>query len=125
MRARLFVLVVCVGLLLSRVPVVAHHSFAADYDERDRITLKGTLTKMAWVNPHAWIYLDVKGPDGKVANWAIETGAPEVLLRRGLRKADFRAGIEIIVDGHRARDKAATVAGRIVTLPDGTELFVR
>ena len=125
MRAKLFVLVVCVGLLVSRAPVFAHHAFDTEFDEKDRITLKGTLTKIEWVNPHGWIYMDVKGPAGKVAKWAIETGAPAALLRRGLRKDDFRVGMEIIVDGYRAKTKAATAAGRIVRLPDGTELFLR
>lgn len=125
MERRLFVLVVCVGLLSCRVPGVAHHAFDAEFDEKDRITLKGTLTKMEWVNPHGWIYVTVKGPDGKIANWAIETGAPAALLARGLRKSDFRVGMEIVVDGYRAKRKAATLAGRIVRLPDGTELFLR
>ena len=125
MRARPFVLVVCVGLLLSRVPVFAHHAFDTEFDENDRITLKGTLTKVEWFNPHGWIYMNVKGPDGKLANWAIETGAPAALLRRGLRKNDFRVGMEIVVDGYRAKKKAATAAGRIVRLMDGTELFLR
>ena len=125
MRARLFVLAVCVGLLVSRAPVFAHHAFVPEFDEQNRITLKGTLTKMEWVNPHGWIHLNVKGPDGKVATWAVETGAPAALLRRGLRKSDFRVGTEIIVDGYRARTKAATAVGRIVRLPDGTELFLR
>lgn len=125
MRVRLFVLVVCVGLLLSRVPVFAHHAFVPEFDQKDRITLKGTITKMEWVNPHGWIHMNVKGPDGKVANWAVETGAPAVLLARGLTKNDFRVGMQIIVEGSRARDKAATVAGRILRLPDGTELFLR
>ena len=126
MRARPFLPVVCVGLLLlSRMPAFAHHAFDADFDEKDRITLEGTLTKIEWMNPHGWIYVDVKGPDGRVTNWAIETGAPAVLVRRGLRKDDFRVGMEIIVDGYRARKKAATAAGRVVRLPDGTELFLR
>jgi hypothetical protein len=125
MRHTPFVLVVCAGLLLSRAPVYAHHAFDTEFDEKDRITLKGTLTKMEWVNPHGWIYMSVKGPDGKLANWAIETGAPAALLRRGLRKNDFRVGMQIIVDGYRAKNKAATAAGRIVRLMDGTELFLR
>ena len=125
MRARLFELAVCVGLLVCGVPVLAHHAFDTEFDEKDRISLKGTLTKMEWVNPHGWIYMTVKGPDGKVANWAIETGAPAALLRRGLKKNDFRVGTEIVVDGYRAKKRAATAAGRIVRLPDGTELFLR
>lgn len=125
MRARLFVLFVCAGLMDPRLPVLAHHSFDAEFNETDRITLKGTLTKMEWMNPHCWIYLDVKGPGGKVSVWAVETGAPMVLLSRGLRKDDFRVGMELVIDGYRAKTKAATAAGRIVTLTDGTELFLR
>ena len=98
MRDRPFVLVVCVGLLLSRALVFAHHAFDTEFDEKDRITLKGTLTKMEWVNPHGWIYMSVKGPDGKLANWAIETGPPAALLRRGLKKDDFRVGMQLTVD---------------------------
>jgi len=119
------VLAVCAGLLNAPVPLVAHHSFDTEFDEKDRITLKGTLTRVEWVNPHGWIYMDVKGPDGTLANWAIETGSPAVLLRRGLRQNDFRVGTEITVDGYRAKKKAATAAGRIVRLMDGTELFLR
>ena len=118
-------LVVCVGLLYSLVPVLAHHAFDTEFDEKDRITLKGTLTKMEWMNPHSWIFMDVKGPDGKLAKWAIETGAPAALVRRGLRLSDFRVGMEITVDGYRAKKKVATAAGRIVRLMDGTELFLR
>jgi hypothetical protein len=125
LNAKLFVLIVGAGLLLCRTPVFGHHAFDADFDERDRITLKGTLTKVEWINPHGWIHLDVKGPGGEVANWAIETGAPATLLRRGVRKNDFRVGMEISVDGYRAKKKAATIAGRRITLPDGTELFLR
>ena len=72
------------------------HSFAAEFDINKPVTLKGTLTKMAWVNPHGWIYMDVKSPDGKVENWAIEAGGPTALLRRGLRATDFPVGLEIV-----------------------------
>ena len=125
MRARLFVLVVCVGLFVCRVPLFAHHAFDTEFDEKDRITLKGTLTKMEWVNPHGWIHMSVKGSDGKLTNWAIETAAPAALLRRGFRKNDFRVGMQLTIDGYRARNKTATAAGRIVRLMDGTELFLR
>jgi Family of unknown function (DUF6152) len=125
MRAKLFVQLVCIGLLVCRASVFTHHAFDTEFDEKDRITLKGTLTKMEWINPHGWIYMNVKGPDGKLVNWAVETGAPAVLLKRGVRRNDFRVGMEIVVDGYRARKKAATAAGRIVRLMDGTELFLR
>lgn len=123
--ARLFVLVVCIGLGLSRPPMFAHHAPNAEFDEKDRVTLKGTVTKTEWVNPHGRIYIDVKGLDGRIANWAIETAAPAVLLGRGVRKDDFRIGVQVIVDAYRAKNNATTAAGRIVRLPDGTELFLR
>lgn len=125
MKAGLFALVVCAGLLNQEVPAYTHHAFDTEFDEIDRITLKGTLSKVEWVNPHCWIYIDVKGPDGRLANWAIETGSPATLLRRGLRQDDFRVGTEITVDGYRAKKKAETAAGRILRLMDGTELFLR
>jgi hypothetical protein len=103
----------------------AHHALNAEFDEKDRVTLKGTVTKMEWVNPHGRIYIDVKGLDGRIANWAIETAAPAVLLGRGVRKDDFRIGVQVIVDAYRSKNKATTAAGRIVRLPDGTELFLR
>jgi hypothetical protein len=85
------------GVVLAGVPALAHHSFAAEYSSDQPITLTGTLTKVEWTNPHGWIYLDVKGDDGKVTNWAIEFGALSALLRRGLRKSDFPTGVELVV----------------------------
>jgi Family of unknown function (DUF6152) len=117
--------VACAWLTLSGAPAFAHHAFDADFDEKDRIALNGTITKMDWVNPHCWISLDVKDPDGKVVTWAVETGAPAALLRHGLTKADFRAGTKVAIDGYRSKRKTATAAGRIIRLADGTELFLR
>jgi Family of unknown function (DUF6152) len=110
-------------LVLAGLPVLAHHSFSAEYAADKPITLKGTLTKVEWVNPHGWIYLDVKGDDGKVVNWAVEFGSPNALLRRGLRKSDFPPGIEVVVDGYRAKSGSATVNGTSVKLPDGRDLY--
>lgn len=124
MRTKLSVLLVGFGLLLAAAPAWAHHSFAAEYDDKKPITLKGTLTKMEWVNPHGWIYIDVKGADGKVVNWAIEAGAPNALLRRGLRKTDFPAGVEIIVEGFLAKDGSHTANGRSVKMLDGRNFFM-
>lgn len=124
MKTKLSLVVLAVGLFLAAVPVLAHHSFAAEFDANQPITLRGTLTKMDWVNPHGWIYVDVKGTDGKVVNWAIEAGAPNALLRRGLRKTDFPAGIEVIVQGFRAKNGSPTANGRTVTLTDGRNFFM-
>ncbi len=123
MRAKLSGAIACVGMLMAAAPLVAHHSFAAEFDENKPITLKGTLTRMDWVNPHGWLYMDVKGPDGKVANWGIEAGAPNALLRRGLRKTDFQPGLELVVTGFLAKNGSHTANGRTVTFPDGREFF--
>ena len=114
-----------VGLVLATEPpvMIAHHSFAAEYDANQPITLKGTLTKTEWVNPHGWIYVNVPGKDGKPVNWAIEFGSPNALLRRGLRKSDFPAGMEVTVKGFLSKDGSATVNASSVTLPDGRNLY--
>ena len=103
--------------------VAAHHAFAAEFDANKPITLVGTLTKVAWVNPHGWIYVDVKGKDGKVTPWAIEFGSPNALLRRGLRKADFPPGMTVTVKGYLAKSGKPVANASTVTLPDGRSLF--
>lgn len=124
MTTKLSVMLVGFGLLLAAAPARAHHSFAAEYDDKKPVTLRGTLTKMEWVNPHGWIYVDVKDADGKVVNWAIEAGAPNSLLRRGLRKTDFPPGVEIIVEGFLAKDGSRTANGRSVKMLDGRNFFM-
>ena len=113
-----------VALLLAAAPVAAHHSFAAEFDIDKPIELKGTLTKMAWVNPHGWIYIDVKNPDGTVTNWSIEAGATAGLLRNGLRKTDFPVGTEVTVRGFLARSRKNVANGRSVTMGDGRNFFL-
>jgi hypothetical protein len=110
-------------IILASAPVFAHHAFAAEYDARQFITLKGSLTTVEWINPHAWLHVDVKDENGKVVNWAVEFGAPNALLRRGLRKTDFPAGTEVVVEGYRAKNGSSTINGRSVKLPDGRNLF--
>src|SRR3984885_13935809 len=114
---------VILGGLVAAAPVFAHHSFAAEYDVNKPITLKGTLTKMEWVNPHGWIYINVKDENGNVQSWAVEFGAPTSLLKRGLRKTDFPEGIEVTVSGYRAKNGTRTVNGSSVKLADGRTLF--
>ncbi len=123
MRTRL-VLMLVGGVLLATLPARAHHSFAAEFDVNQPVTLNGTLTKMEWLNPHGWIYIDVAQPDGKIVNWAIEAGAPTALLRRGLRKTDFPAGIEVVVEGYRAKGGAPRANGKTVKFKDGRNFFL-
>jgi hypothetical protein len=86
--------------------------------------LKGTVTEMEWINPHAWIHMDVKGPDGKVASWMVETGSPNILLRRGFTKKSLEAGAEIVVQGYMAKEGENKINGGTVTFPDGKRLFL-
>ena len=123
MRAKLFVVVVGMGLLMAAVPVIAHHSFVAEYDATKAVKMTGTVTSMEWINPHAWIHMDVKDPDGKVVRWEIELGPPNALLKRGWSKKDVPAGIEIFVVGYQAKDGANRANGRDITFPDGKKLF--
>ena len=119
-----FILILVFGMALTSIPARAHHSFAAAFDIDKPIKLQGVLTRMDWVNPHGWIYIDVKEADGKVVNWAIEAGGPTALLRRGLRKTDFPIGSEVLVDGYRAKSGAPKANGRTVTFKDGRNFFL-
>jgi hypothetical protein len=102
----------------------AHHAFAAEFDSSKPVSFKATVTKVEWVNPHVWIHVDVKQPDGKVEPWAIEGGTPNVLFRRGFTKQSLTAGTEIAIDGYRAKDGTRRANGRDLTFPDGRKLFL-
>lgn len=106
------------------MPTLAHHSFAAEFDVNVTIELKGTLTKLEWVNPHGWLYVDVADPNGKTVNWAIEVGAANALLRRGLRSGDFPIGSAVIIKGYRAKNKTPVANGTTVTFADGRNFFL-
>ena len=111
-------------LVLAAAPASAHHAFAAEFDAKKPIKLQGTVTKMEWITPHAWIHIDVKKSDGAVEEWMIEAGTPNTLLRRGLTRDSLKKGTEIVVDGYQSKDGSLRANGRDVTLPDGKTLFL-
>ncbi len=124
MRTKLTVWLAGLGLVIAAVPVWAHHAFAAEFDAKKPIKLKGTITKMEWINPHTWIHLDVKQPNGKVERWMIEGGPPNALYRRGFTKDSLPLGAEIVVEGFRAKDGSMRGNGRDLTFADGRKLFL-
>ena len=126
MRTELYVAAAGLGLLaaLTATPVVAHHAFNSEFDAKRPVKFKGTVTKMVWVNPHAWIYVEVKKADGSVEEWMVEAGTPNTLLRRGLTRQALPVGTEITVDGYQSKDGSLRANGRDLTLPNGQTLFI-
>jgi len=116
--------VVALALVAAPAAALAHHAFAAEFDAKKPVHFKGTVTKVEWVNPHVWIHVDVKNPDGTRQSWAIEGGTPNVLFRRGFTKESLVNGTEVEVDGYQAKDGSHRANGRDLTLADGRKLFL-
>jgi hypothetical protein len=126
MRIKLAVAFAVVGLCMSgpAVSLRAHHAFAAEFDANKPVKFEGTITKMQWINPHVWLHMDVKLPDGKTESWAFEAGTPNVLFRRGFTKSSLPVGTKIVIDGYRAKDGSRRANGRDITFADGKKLFM-
>ena len=126
MQTRLAVAIAGIGLLMAgtAVSLSAHHAFAAEFDAKKPVHFSGTVTKMEWTNPHVWLHVDVKKPDGTVENWKFEAGTPNVLFRRGFTKNSLLPGTEIVVDGYQAKDGSRRANGRDLTFRDGRKMFL-
>jgi len=124
MRTKILAAAALASLITAAIPAWAHHSFAAEFDIAKPVKLEGTVTSMEWINPHSWIHLDVKGPDGKMVNWMVEGGSPNILLRRGFTKKSLEPGTVIVVEGYQAKNGENRANGANITFPDGKRLFL-
>ena len=124
MKRKLAVILAAQILLSTAAPIWAHHAFGAEFDEKRPVKFKGTVTKMEWINPHAWIRIDVKDDSGNITKWMIEAAAPNALLRRGWTKKSPLPGTEIYVEGFQALDGTNKANGSVITFADGKKLFV-
>jgi hypothetical protein len=121
---KIILVLVAAGALCAPQPAPAHHAFAAEYDVNKPVTLTGTLTRMEWVNPHGWIYMDVKQPDGTIKKWKVEASGPSQMSRRGLKKTDFVDGMSLVVKGYQGKNDPALANGRTLVLPDGRSFYI-
>ena len=124
MRVTPIVLMSALALAAAVPAALAHHSFSAEFDVSKPIKLQGTVTSVKWINPHTWIFMDVKKADGSVENWGVEAGTPNTLFRLGFTRDAVKVGTEILVDGYESRDGSKRANGRDMTLPDGRKLFM-
>ncbi len=126
MRSKLVMAVALTGLCVAGAvkSLSAHHAFAAEFDANKPVSFTGKVTKMEWVNPHVWLHMDVKMPNGQVENWAFEAGTPNVLFRRGFTRQSLLPGVEVKVDGYQAKDGSRRANGRDLTFTDGKKLFM-
>ena len=120
---RMMLSIIVAGCVLV-TPVEAHHAFAANFDANKPVRFEAVITKMEWINPHVWIHIDARIPDGSVEQWMIEAGSPNMLFRQGLNKNSVTPGMEVIVEGYQARNGSRRANGRDLTLPDGRKLFL-
>jgi len=124
MKPKLAILAATAGLLLAAAPLLAHHSFAAEYDGTKPIKVTGTVTKFDMTNPHSWVYLDVKDADGKMVNWGFETASPNALFRRGFKKDFLKPGNVVTIEGFLAKDGSHTGNAQKLLMPDGNTVIL-
>ena len=126
MRTKLSVVIAVAGglLLALAAPVWAHHAFSAEFDQKKPIKLQGTVKKMEWINPHSWITIEVKKPDGLMETWEVEAGAPNSMFRRGFNKDSLPVGSDVVVQGYQAKDGKRRANGGSITFSDGRTLFL-
>jgi hypothetical protein len=121
---RIWTVALGVTLLAAAAPLVAHHAFSAEFDANAPVTLRGPITKVEWINPHAWIHVEVQSPNGKPEIWMVEGGTPNTLQRGGVTRDSLKVGTVIVVEGYRAKDGRLRANGRDITYPDGRTLFM-
>jgi hypothetical protein len=124
MKTKICLVLLVAGALCAVQPAHAHHAFAAEYDVDKPVTLTGIVTKVEWANPHGWLYMDVKQPDGTVKHWTIETSSPSQMSRRGLKKADFVDGMSAVVKAYQGKNDPALANGRTLVLTDGRSFYI-